>query len=84
MTLGGSESSMHFQIWKHLHFLIGKVVSIVRGCFQGPGYMSKKGNLDVSDETISEKSEIMYNGALLSGFMSGSCAYTPKRKYHLV
>ena len=26
----------------------------------------------------------MYNGALLSGFMSGSCAYTPKRKYHLI
>jgi len=46
--------------------------------------MSKKGNLDVSDETISEKSETMYNGALLSGFMSGSCAYTPKRKYHSV
>ena len=65
--VGGSGSSMHFQIWKHLHYLmkngykidqkIGKVVSIVRGCFQGPGYMSKKGNLDVSDERISEKSE---------------------------
>jgi len=51
---------MHFQICKHLHFLmkngykveqkIGKLVSIVRGCFQGPGYMSKKGNLDVSDD----------------------------------
>ena len=26
----------------------------------------------------------MYNGALLSGFMSGSCAYIPKRKYYLV
>ena len=38
-----------------MHFLIGKVVSIVRGCFQGPEYMSKKGNLDVSDERISEK-----------------------------
>jgi len=36
---------------------IGKVVSIARGCFQGPGYMSKKVNLDVSDERISEKSE---------------------------
>jgi len=85
MTLGGSGSSMHFQIWKHLHFLmknsykidqkIGKVVSIVRGYFQGPGYMSKKGNWDVSDERILEKSwyiESMYNGALISGFMSGS------------
>ena len=51
---------MHFQIWKYLHVLmkngykidqkIGKVVSIVRGCFQGPGYMSKKGDFDVSDE----------------------------------
>jgi len=36
---------------------IGKVGSIVRGCFQRPGYMSKKGNLDVSDEKISTKSE---------------------------
>ena len=36
---------------------IGKVVSIVRGCFQGLEYMSKKGNLDVSDERLSEKSE---------------------------
>jgi len=52
MMLGGSGSSVHFQIWKHLHFSmkngykidqkIGKVVSIVTGCFQGPGYMSKK------------------------------------------
>ena len=65
--LGGSGSSVHFQIWKHLHFSIkigykidqkiGKLVSIVRGCFQGPGYISKKGNFDVSDERISENSE---------------------------
>jgi len=51
MMLGGSGSSVHFQIWKHLHFLmkngykidqkIGKVVSIVRGCFQGPGTCPK-------------------------------------------
>ena len=26
----------------------------------------------------------MYNGALLSGFMSGSCTYIPQRKYHLI
>jgi len=45
MMLGGSGSSAHFQIWKHLHFLmknsykvhqkIEKVVSMVRGCFSG-------------------------------------------------
>jgi len=40
-----------------IYHKIGKVVSIVRGCFQGPEDMSKKGNLDVSDERISEKSE---------------------------
>ena len=68
---------MHFQIWKHLHFLIGKVVSIVRGCFQGPGYMSKRGNLDVSNETISEKSEKhrdgTYNQCIMGHCFQGSC-----------
>jgi len=87
MTLGGSGSSKHFQIWKYLHFSmkngykidqkIGKVVSIVRECFQGPEYMSKKGNLDVSDERLSEKSEKnwdgTYNRCIIGHCFQGSC-----------
>jgi len=52
MMLGGSGSSMHFQIWKHLHFSMdgykidqktGKVVSIVRDVFRVQGTCPKKG-----------------------------------------
>jgi len=56
---------------------IGKVVSIVRGCFQGPGYMSKKGDFDVSDEWISEKSEKnrdgTYNWCIMGHCFQGPC-----------